>query len=162
MSANRTPPGAATAPMACPVATIAAQTERVLAARAEIERLDAGQMTITDRVQARADDDLLCAHQQRLVERVLTTKATSLAGAAAQLPIATAFVEELYDLADDTPRAREIIGMLRLALYSISAVVHVEAYLLPAARLPEYFMPAQNDPHEMLASALAHSPSVSR
>lgn len=153
--ANRKPAGADAAPMACPVAILAAQVEQVLAARAEIERLDGSSAEASDRVWAHATDGLLYDHQQRLVAQLLTTKAISLAGAAAQLPIAAAFVEELYDsYSDENPEARRIIGMLRLALYSISAVVHAEAGVSPQARLPEYFMPLRNNPHEALAGAL--------
>ncbi len=43
---------------------------------------------------------------------------------------------------------------LRLALYSISAVVHAEAGASREARLPAYFMPVRNDQHERLATAL--------
>lgn len=154
--ANRKPAEADAAPVACPVAILAAQVERVLAARAEIERLDGSRAEASDRIHARATDDVLYDHQQRLVEQVLTTKAASLAGAAAQLPITAAFVEELYDsYSDDSPEARRIIGMLRLALYSISAVLHTEAGVSPEARLPEYFMPVRNDPHGQLEAALA-------
>lgn len=161
--ANRKPAEADAAPMACPVAILAAQVEHVLAARAEIERLDGSRAEASERIHAQATDNLLCDHQQRLVEQVVTTKATSLAGAAAQLPIATAFVEELYDsYSDDSHEARRIIGMLRLALYSISAVVHAEAGVSVEARLPEYFMPMRNDPHEEIASALVRPPSIFR
>lgn len=143
------------APVDCPVAILAAEAEHVLAARAEIERLDKSIATASERIQSMAAVGLLYDHQQRLVAQILTTKAKSLAGAAAQLPIATAFVEELYDsYSDDSPEARRIIGTLRLALYSISAVVHAEAGASPEARLPDYFMPIRSDPHEGLASAL--------
>jgi hypothetical protein len=153
---SRKSAGATTPALARPVATLAAQAERVLAARAEIERLVDGSLTVADRVHARSSDGLLYEHQQRLIGQILTTKAESLAGAAAQIPIATAFVEELFDsYSDDSPEARRIIGMLRLALYSISAVVHAEAGLSRETPLPTYFMPARDDPHDILAAALS-------